>query len=358
MTNVSADTSSAYEHKYAAWGIESLEDVSRTFALSLEFLPSPLRSYVSTAYLLCRIPDTIEDTNKLSPAEKSNLLELFESVMRREQPESEFKRAVIHTIGEDSPTISEYSPDWKLVMETEKVIELYDSFDTEIKSSMEPWVIELTAGMRDFVERYAETGGVRVHSQEELEEYCYYVAGTVGHLLAEIIGVYYDVPVSDEIHQAAEEYGLVLQFVNIAKDVHDDYETENNIYLPITQLAENDVSPDEITDSDNASAVGDVVLDVVDKAESYFPKAQSFLNWFRKTVTDNTDFASFALPYLLAIATIRDLREDSDLAVEPDEVKITREEVMAITASVTSNDALTVEEYETQIQDGVFRPTR
>lgn len=357
MTNASADTSSTYEHKYAEWGIASLEDVSRTFALSLEFLPSPLKSYISTAYLLCRIPDTIEDSNRLSSAEKSQLLELFESVMKQEQPASEFKRAVMHTLSEDSPTIASYSPDWKLVMETEKVIELYESFDSEIKSAMRPWVIELTEGMREFVERYAETGGVRVQSQEELEEYCYYVAGTVGHLLAETIGVYYDVPVSADLHQAAEEYGLVLQFVNIAKDVHDDYETENNIYLPIQQLKKNDVPPEEITNSKNANAVGDVVLNVVDEAEAYFPKAQSFLKWFREAVTDDSDFASFALPYLLAVATIRDLRDNSDLAVEPNEVKITREEVMAIVASVTGENALSVEEYETRIQDGAFRPS-
>lgn len=356
MTNASAETATIYDHKYAEWGIESLQDVSRTFALSLEFLPSPLRSYVSTAYLLCRIPDTIEDSNKLTPDEKSQLLSIFEGVMTGEQPASEFERSVMHTLGEDAATISSYSPDWNLVMETTKVTELYESFDIDIQEAMRPWVIELTAGMREFVERYAETGGVRVQTQDELEEYCYYVAGTVGHLLAETISVYYGVEVSDELHQAAEEYGLVLQFVNIAKDVHDDYVTENNVYLPIEQLNANDVSTDEIISSENAEDVGDVVLNVVGEAEDYFPKAQEFLKWFRATVEGESDFASFALPYLLAIATIRDLKANSDLAVEPDEVKITREEVMAITASVTSADALTVEEYEEAIQAGNFKP--
>jgi len=344
-----------YEHKYAEWGLDALQDVSRTFALSLEYLPSPLQSYVSTAYLLCRIPDTIEDSNRLHPDEKSNLLHIFESVVSDSQPPTEFTKAVMHSIGEDKPHIATYNADWNLVMETEKVIELFESFDSDIKEGMRPWVVELTQGMREFVERYADEGGVRVKTYDELEEYCYYVAGTVGHLLAETIGEYYDVEVTDELHQAAEEYGLILQFVNIAKDVHDDFETENNIYLPIEELEDYGVSPEEITDQSNASDVGDVVVDVITEAEAFFPKAKQFLQWFRETVEREADFASFALPYLLAIATIRDLHTNSDLAVDETEVKISREEVLEITKSVTSGDADTLSEYETDIHQGKYK---
>lgn len=63
-----------YDHKYTQWSFDSLQDVSRTFALSLNYLPSPLRMYSSASYLLCRIPDTIEDSDRLSPREKSMLL--------------------------------------------------------------------------------------------------------------------------------------------------------------------------------------------------------------------------------------------------------------------------------------------
>src|SRR5256886_14840956 len=46
-----------------------LPHVSRTFALTIPQLPPDLRTAVTSAYLLCRIADTIEDEPALSAAE-------------------------------------------------------------------------------------------------------------------------------------------------------------------------------------------------------------------------------------------------------------------------------------------------
>ena len=44
-----------------AWQHATLQEVSRTFALTIPQLPPGLRDVVGNAYLLCRIADTIED---------------------------------------------------------------------------------------------------------------------------------------------------------------------------------------------------------------------------------------------------------------------------------------------------------
>ncbi|MEF9674349.1 squalene/phytoene synthase family protein, partial [Pseudomonas sp. PCH446] len=44
--------------------------VSRSFALTIPQLPPPLNTAMTTAYLLCRIADTIEDDPALSIADK------------------------------------------------------------------------------------------------------------------------------------------------------------------------------------------------------------------------------------------------------------------------------------------------
>ena len=49
-----------------AWQHAILQEVSRTFALTIPQLPSGLRDVVGNAYLLCRIADTIEDEPALS----------------------------------------------------------------------------------------------------------------------------------------------------------------------------------------------------------------------------------------------------------------------------------------------------
>ena len=54
-----------------------LPEVSRTFAISIRFLPGTLGRAVLTAYLLCRIADTIEDDGHASPDRKRELLDQF-----------------------------------------------------------------------------------------------------------------------------------------------------------------------------------------------------------------------------------------------------------------------------------------
>src|SRR5580698_8345543 len=58
-----------------------LPKVSRTFALTIPQLPLPLRGPVTSAYLLCRIADTIEDEPALPPAETLAYLQRFKAVV-------------------------------------------------------------------------------------------------------------------------------------------------------------------------------------------------------------------------------------------------------------------------------------
>src|SRR5215204_4691761 len=58
---------------------EILPPVSRTFALSIRLLPGALGRAVRTAYLLCRIADTIEDEPRLPAPEKAVL---FDELLR------------------------------------------------------------------------------------------------------------------------------------------------------------------------------------------------------------------------------------------------------------------------------------
>ena len=52
-----------------------LKGVSRSFYLSVRFLPKRIRLAIALGYLLARASDTIADTNKLPPAERIWVLE-------------------------------------------------------------------------------------------------------------------------------------------------------------------------------------------------------------------------------------------------------------------------------------------
>ena len=58
----------------------------------------------------------------------------------------------------------------------------------------------------------------------DLERYCYFVAGTVGHMLTELFidAVPRDDTRRQEMQTHAEAFGLGLQLTNILKDITDD----------------------------------------------------------------------------------------------------------------------------------------
>ncbi len=82
-------------------------------------------------------------------------------------------------------------------------------------------------------------GGIRVATIDEFRRYCYYVAGTVGHLLTELWHEHSYVvgrKTYERLLADCEAFGEALQTVNIVKDVAWDAEHENAIYVPTTLL--------------------------------------------------------------------------------------------------------------------------
>ena len=54
-----------------------LRGVSRSFYISVRFLPRRIRMAIALGYLLARASDTIADTNQLPPAQRIEFLKRF-----------------------------------------------------------------------------------------------------------------------------------------------------------------------------------------------------------------------------------------------------------------------------------------
>ena len=48
------------------WCRSMLPRVSRTFAMGIQMLPQPFEPWVTVGYLLCRVVDTVEDTESMA----------------------------------------------------------------------------------------------------------------------------------------------------------------------------------------------------------------------------------------------------------------------------------------------------
>jgi farnesyl-diphosphate farnesyltransferase len=314
------------------WCYDAVEDVSRTFALTVAELEEPMSRDICVGYLLCRVADTVEDAGHIPAEEKHALLRCYGRVFDPEEDTdvTTFRDRVAEWIPEDP------NDDWTVVAESPRIVRTFDSLDSASKRAIRPPVQELIDGMAMFVDRHADTNGLRLRNFEELEEYCWYAAGTVGTLVTGLLSRNVDPSVRDTLHNNARSFALLLQLVNVAKDVAADYEEENNVYLPEEFLEDHDLDTEDITDPGKGEAFGPVIRGVVDRADSYLDGAQRWLEAMPE-IRGNT-LSAWAIPFLLAVGTIRELEERPEDVIREGDVKVSRSEVYAVMNSFGNDE--------------------
>jgi len=161
---------------------QALPGVSRTFALTIPELPGDLRRVVTNAYLLCRIADTIEDDGELSADEKQRLHEQFVAVVADQDNAERFAQIVVPLL---SPHASQAERD--LVRNAARVVRVTHSFNPTQRRALERCVRIMCQGMPGYQRNKSLAG---LASLEELNNYCYYVAGVVGEMLTELFCEY------------------------------------------------------------------------------------------------------------------------------------------------------------------------
>jgi farnesyl-diphosphate farnesyltransferase len=312
-----------------------LPAVSRTFALSIRVLPGPLGQAVMTAYLICRIADTIEDEPNASPDEKARLLDRLLECFESAEAADRFPDELPHLRGESSHI--------RLARHTNLVFRLYRTLQYRSRRSMQRWIGEMIRGMRKFVLLYP--AGIRIRSLEEYREYCYYVAGTVGYLLTDL---WYEH--SESIDRARFEllrarcraFAEALQTVNILKDIAQDAERENSIYIPAELLLEEGSSQATIIDPLNIAANHRAISTLVRLAWADLDEALEYLLLVPRRALAIRVFC--VLPLLFAYATMRELARTNAMLLPGGVVKISRGEVRTLLVlgpiAVVSNHAL------------------
>jgi len=318
-----------------AWCHEAVQDVSRTFALTVDVLEEPMSSHICLGYLLCRVADTIEDAGHVSPESQVKLLRTFDAAL---DPASngtmnEFRAAVDGWL----PSSADRSADWSVVAQSPTIWATFTNQPESVQTAVIPLVREMVDGMTMFVERYADTGGLRINDRSELEQYCYYAAGTVGRLITNLLT---RGNVSQKrarrLYDNADEFGLLLQLVNVSKDVYDDYTEENNVYLPAEWLAEEGVDQESILRADNREPVANVVERAASYAGTFLDDAQAYME--AMPLTHGNTMAAWSIPYLLSVGTIRELNTRPEDVLTESGVKISRREVIAVMEAASTAD--------------------
>jgi len=298
-----------------------LPRVSRTFALGIKMLPPKLEAPVRTGYLLCRIADTVEDDLGLSPERKAELLDELLAAFEDARAADEFGLCIAELSAKDHYL--------ELVGATGQVFLTYRMLDAPARAILRRWITEMVGGMRGFVLRHRY--GIRIASIEEFRRYCYFVAGTVGHLLTDLWHEH-SAPVGNATYarlvEDCEAFGEALQAVNILKDVAWDAEQENAIYVPADLLAAAGSGHDAILSEERRAANRAALAPLMQLAQADIERALRYIEAIPAAAMRIRLFC--VLPVLFAVATMRELEQSDAMLIPGGGVKISRAEVRAL----------------------------
>jgi farnesyl-diphosphate farnesyltransferase len=211
---------------------ELLKRTSRTFALAIPLLGEPTRGTTCLAYLLLRVADTLEDAELWSRRSRLAALTEFCTLLRIPDADGLARAEQLGRVWSSSPPTRD-SGCMGLLKSLPEVWHELGLQERTSRSIVLKHVGRTAEGMHAILARADERGRFGLSTIEELQHYCYVVAGIVGELLTELF--LHDCPPLQSVRPTLIEhqvsFGEGLQLVNILKDEKSDA-SDGRAYLP------------------------------------------------------------------------------------------------------------------------------
>ena len=292
-----------------------LDLVSRSFALTIPLLDKNKKNKVEVQYLLARIIDTIEDSTH-NIEDKETLITGFINILKTENTDNleNFKKIVIeHTINEN---------DKVLIENADIVLKSFFAFKQDIKNISISYLREMGYGMIYYQDHSISTF-------EDLDDYCYYVAGTVGVYLTELIKISDNLDLDKE---KAKSLGRFLQKVNIIKDAKMDYK-EKRVFWPLT-LFDNENPAPYFEDGAYMDKSMEILDKMIKSAMDEFKTSIEYIMTIEKKAIGYRHFCLVAI--LMGYETIKLMKNNYNIFMgEP--IKIPRKNTLDIVAKVKAD---------------------
>ena len=293
---------------------DMLQGVSRTFALTIPQLPATLCKVVSNAYLLCRIVDTIEDEPLLEGTRKNYFCQQFLRALDGGKNVEQFARQLGASLSAQTP-----AAEHELIRNAPRVVQIARSFSAAQREALQHCLRTMANGMTQFQLRNDKHG---LQTLEDLDLYCYYVAGIVGQMLTNLFCLH-----SQEIagnHRAlmplAVSFGQGLQMTNILKDVWEDYRI-GACWLPRQIFAEEGVDLRDLTRPGKREEFQRGVRRLVGIARGHLKNALAYTLLIPKQEVGIRNFCLWAIGF--AVLTLRKINKNLDYT-DGNQVKISR----------------------------------
>jgi len=301
-----------------------LQDVSRSFYLTLRVLPRVIRHQIGLAYLLARTTDTVADTALITVDQRLEALELLRN-----------RIAGVSLVPLNLSALAprQGTPAERVLLERcESIVALLDELRCEDRELVREVLQVITGGQELDLRRFAAGSPVNIITLEtdsDLDDYTYRVAGCVGefwtklclsHLYAKA-----GLP-AQELIATGIMFGKGLQLVNILRDLPADLQ-QGRCYIPAERLSTAGLSPEELLQPVNESRFRPVFHQYLDHADEYLSAGWNYTNmlpWYSVRVR-----LACAWPVLIGRDTVRMLRTVNSIDSRQ-RVKISRPQVKRI----------------------------
>jgi farnesyl-diphosphate farnesyltransferase len=293
-----------------------LRAVSRTFALSIEQLPQPLRDAITLAYLLFRVSDCLEDHDHLPAAEKAELLRLWADVLAGSRPVQDLADRIGKLDGSD--------PETYVAQHADRILEHAYELPAGLRQPIMERVIRSSLGMARWQDH-----GPFVEDEAALDDYMHQVAGRVGYLLTDVFSWYspFIRERKDQLMPLSRECGLALQTVNIIRGMRKDYE-RGWVFVPQTYYERYGLTRDSLFDPKNVDRSLQVVELLAQKAERHLWGGLSYVMHLPRRF--HRIRLACMWPVYLAVGTLAVSRNNAKVIM--DEAKLGRNQVLQILA--------------------------
>jgi farnesyl-diphosphate farnesyltransferase len=283
--------------KYAK---EILKKVSRSFALTIPMLDDEIKDEVLLAYLQDRILDNFED--EIHPPDLKLQREMMDRISRIFSP-ADYDRSSDFKIIKEKSSLIEKDSLRELTEKIDLIYQSYQSFEPEIQKISHKWLQEMNQGMQKYLAEEVKTFA-------ELDEYCYYVAGTVGGFLTETIIYKFEIEkqkqniLMDNFNQA----GLFLQKVNLIRDIREDLESRDKHFWPLKDL---EISESELQDPEFEEQALAALNKMISDLKTHIPAMKKYYQALPDELKGYKRF--FAVNNALGLATVEKLKNNSDV---------------------------------------------
>ncbi len=304
-----------------------LEGTSRSFYLSLRKLPISMRPQVSLLYMLARTSDTIAD----SEGDSGELLQALESY-------NEFSQGKTNSLMDLSPIAESQrnKSEASLLMNVEKITAKIGDFPESDQTAIRRCLGTIIGGQILDLQRFSSDVGkiLSLESDEELDDYAYRVAGSVGEFWTRMsldhIFRLKEEKMEDELFENGIRFGKALQMINILRDIPADLSL-GRCYIPRSKLDDHGMTPQDLLEPSSIDSFRPLYDEYLDLTESHLNSAVKYIE-----MLPHSKFrlrSACMLPVIIGKRTVSLLRGGNVLDPS-DRIKIDRSEIKEVVKKV------------------------